>query len=239
VASRSQLYFNGLHGLISQKIERFIIIAVRTSNPTQFAVCSKRLPRYHVHFSRQFALITLCSSTEWYLSRFLFSELLPPYAHGKKKVRRDRMYEEILFPMAVSRHKIMLCYWVSGPHQPSGIIKNIAFRKLGLFPSLREKGVFMGTWDFYFFVNILIACCWQNLILSAYVDVVDWRRLSMIKVSLSQWTQLGTCLPISSPQHRRRLNFPNIVFFINTKTMDTVQNLIYLKCNKTTTRRTL
>jgi hypothetical protein len=34
VPPNRQLTFNGLHGLVSQKIEPFITTAVRTSNPT-------------------------------------------------------------------------------------------------------------------------------------------------------------------------------------------------------------
>jgi hypothetical protein len=36
VAPKRRLTFNGLHGVISQKIELFITTAVRTSSPTQF-----------------------------------------------------------------------------------------------------------------------------------------------------------------------------------------------------------
>jgi hypothetical protein len=34
-SSETSAYFNGLHGVVSQELELFIITAVRTSNPMQ------------------------------------------------------------------------------------------------------------------------------------------------------------------------------------------------------------
>jgi hypothetical protein len=59
VPPKRQLTFNGLHGIVSQKIEVFITTAVRTSNPT-LEVCSE-------HYARStwaaFVTRTMC---QWY-----------------------------------------------------------------------------------------------------------------------------------------------------------------------------
>jgi hypothetical protein len=43
IPPNNQLTFNGLHGVISQKIELFIATAVRASNPIYFPECSEVL----------------------------------------------------------------------------------------------------------------------------------------------------------------------------------------------------